>query len=39
VRPADWYLSIFEGRDVIEPPIEGDLDINGWDLGRCSACS
>jgi predicted nucleotidyltransferase len=34
VRPLDWYLSIFEGRDVIELPIEDDLDINGWDLKK-----
>ena len=34
VRPLDWYLSIREGRDVIELPIEGDLDINGWDLKK-----
>ncbi len=34
VRPLDWYLSIDDGRDVIELPIEGDLDINGWDLKK-----
>lgn len=34
VRQSDWYLSINEGRDVIELPIEGDLDINGWDLKK-----
>ena len=34
VRPADWYLSITPGRDVIELPIEGLLDINGWDLRK-----
>ena len=33
-RPADWYLSIFPGRDVIECPIEDDLDINGWDVKK-----
>lgn len=32
-RP-DWYLSIEPGRDVIELPIEGDLDINGWDIRK-----
>ncbi|MCY9517568.1 nucleotidyltransferase domain-containing protein [Paenibacillus apiarius] len=32
VRPVDWYLSIFERRDVIERPISNQLDINGWDL-------
>lgn len=34
VHRRDWYLSLFEGRDVIELPIEGDLDINGWDLRK-----
>ncbi|WP_109312717.1 nucleotidyltransferase domain-containing protein [Ruegeria sp. AU67] len=29
---TDWYLSIEPGRDVIELPIEGDCDINGWDI-------
>jgi predicted nucleotidyltransferase len=30
----DWYLSIAERRDVIETPIEGLWDINGWDLRK-----
>ncbi|MEO1241056.1 MAG: nucleotidyltransferase domain-containing protein [Pseudomonadota bacterium] len=34
VRDKDWYLSIDQRRDVIELPIEGDLDINGWDLKK-----
>ena len=34
VRPPEWYLSIEEGRDVVEIPISGDLDINGWDLRK-----
>lgn len=33
-RPRDWYLSIFPGRDVIELPIVGDMDINGWDIKK-----
>ena len=32
-RPG-WYPSIETRRDVIELPIEGDLDINGWDLRK-----
>lgn len=32
-RPA-WYLSVDPRRDVIELPISGDLDINGWDLRK-----
>ncbi len=36
VHPIDWYLSIdvVRRRDVIEIPIDGDLDINGWDLRK-----
>jgi uncharacterized protein len=34
IRPVDWYLSIFEKRDVIERPISNMLDINGWDLRK-----
>ena len=34
VRKPDWYLAIDQRRDVIELPIEGDLDINGWDLKK-----
>lgn len=34
IRPVDWYLSIFEKRDVIERPISDMLDINGWDLKK-----
>jgi len=35
-RPRDWYLSIDveEKRDVIECPIDDELDINGWDLRK-----
>jgi predicted nucleotidyltransferase len=33
-RPAEWYVSIAPGRDVIERPIDGDLDINGWDIRK-----
>ncbi|MCQ6562718.1 nucleotidyltransferase domain-containing protein [Paenibacillus mendelii] len=34
IRPAEWYLSIFERRDVIERPINDMLDMNGWDLKK-----
>ncbi len=30
----DWYLAIDQRRDVIELPIEDDLDISGWDLRK-----
>jgi uncharacterized protein len=32
VRPVDDYLSPWLPRDVIETPVEGELDVNGWDL-------
>jgi predicted nucleotidyltransferase len=32
-RPR-WYLTVEPGRDVIERPISGDLDVNGWDLRK-----
>jgi len=34
IRPMEWYLSIFDKRDVIERPISDRLDINGWDLKK-----
>ncbi len=34
VRHEDDYLTLFPRRDVIEVPMTGDLDINGWDLAK-----
>ncbi|WP_044412345.1 nucleotidyltransferase domain-containing protein [Thiomicrospira microaerophila] len=36
VHPKDWYLQLDaqRQRDVIELPIDGLLDINGWDLKK-----
>jgi predicted nucleotidyltransferase len=34
IHKPDWYLSIREKRDVIEIPINADLDISGWDLRK-----
>jgi uncharacterized protein len=34
VRPLAHYLSPWPRRDVIETPVEGDLDVNGWDLAK-----
>ena len=34
VRRRDDYLSPWPKRDVIETPLEDDLDINGWELGK-----
>lgn len=30
----EWYLTIAAGRDVIEEPINDDLDISGWELRK-----
>jgi uncharacterized protein len=34
LHPQDWYLSVYEKRDVIELPLSQGLDINGWDLRK-----
>jgi len=34
VNRLPWYLTVMPCRDVIEVPISGDLDINGWDLRK-----
>ncbi|BBI31293.1 nucleotidyltransferase domain-containing protein [Cohnella abietis] len=34
IRQPDWYLSIYDKRDVIERPISDMLDISGWDLRK-----
>lgn len=34
VRPLDDYLAIKPPRDVIECPIEGELDVSGWDIQK-----
>src|SRR4030081_1730205 len=34
VRRRDDYLALYAPRDVIEFPIGGDFDVNGWDLGK-----
>jgi uncharacterized protein len=34
VRPQDWYLSVDERKDIIEVPVDDNLDINGWDLRK-----
>lgn len=37
-HPCSWYLSVEEGRDVIETPLEetpaGLLDLGGWDVRK-----
>ncbi len=36
IHSPEWYLSIDQTnqRDVIELPIEDDLDVNGWDIRK-----
>lgn len=41
MHPLDWYLTVNERtgpnqpqRDVIEVPIDNDLDVSGWDLRK-----
>ncbi|MCH7342790.1 nucleotidyltransferase domain-containing protein [Pelomonas sp. CA6] len=34
VNRLPWYLTVEPGRDVIEQPISGELDINEWDLRK-----
>ena len=34
LRRTEWYLTIQEKRDVIERPLDDELDISGWDLRK-----
>ncbi len=34
VHALPWYLQVCVQRDVIEVPISGELDINGWELRK-----
>ena len=34
LRRTEWYLSIDEGRDVIEKDANNQLDLSGWDLKK-----
>jgi hypothetical protein len=34
VRPKEYYLRLEKKRDVLECPISGDLDFNGWDIDK-----
>lgn len=33
-RPVDWHLTLGKKRDVIEYPIDDELDLSGWELGK-----
>ncbi len=34
VHRCEWYMTIEEGRDVIELPVDAVLDISGWDVRK-----
>ncbi len=34
LHPVSWYLRVGSGPDTIERPIDGLLDISGWDLRK-----
>ena len=34
LRKTEWYLTVEQKRDVIERPIDNELDISGWDLPK-----
>jgi predicted nucleotidyltransferase len=34
LRPPQWYLSIQHRCDVLDYPLQNDLDIRGWDLTK-----
>lgn len=37
LRRPEWYLSVQRRRDVLEYPLENDLDVSGWDLQKALA--
>ena len=38
VHALEWYLRVSPSRDVIEIPVEGLLDINGWEFAKPLPC-
>ena len=36
-RRPDWYLSVQRRRDVLEYPLDNDLDVSGWDIRKALA--
>src|ERR1035438_109632 len=34
IHPRDWYLSIEDRRDVIEPPLVENIDLSGWEIRK-----
>jgi predicted nucleotidyltransferase len=33
-HPTNWYLSINDQRDVLERPLENNIDLSGWDIRK-----
>lgn len=33
-HPADWYLTLDEGRDTLDFPVDEELDLAGWELRK-----
>lgn len=33
-RPAEWHYALGKKRDVIERPIDDELDLSGWELSK-----
>lgn len=33
-RPLSWHFSLGKKRDVVERPIDDELDLSGWELGK-----
>lgn len=34
LHPPEWYLSIEDKREVIERPVQDQIDLSGWDLRK-----
>ena len=34
LHPPDWYLSIEDRRDVIERPLDNEIDLSGWEIRK-----
>jgi len=34
LQKTEWYLSVDEGRDVIEKDVSNQIDLSGWDLKK-----
>jgi uncharacterized protein len=37
IKPVKWYLSVGKRADTLTLPVNGELDINGWDIRKVLA--